>query len=168
MKLSDEQAIYNFGGFHHEGTNGVPQNYSKAIEFWHKAGELGSTEAYYAIGIAYCNGRGAEVDEKKADHFFEIAALRGNVYARFNLGITEKKAGNYNRALKHWMIAVRDGEHVSLKNIKQCYIDGHATKDDYAKALRSYQAYLDEIKSDQRDQAAASDDYGRYYESALY
>ena len=28
----------------------------------------------------------------------------------------------------------------------------------YAKALRPYQAYLDEIKSDQRDEAAAFDD----------
>ena len=33
---------------------------------------------------------------------------------------------------------------------------GHATKDDYAEALQSYQAYLDEVKSDQRDQAAAA------------
>ena len=46
-------------------------------------------------------------------------------------------------------------------------MDGHATNDDYAKALRSYQAYLDEIKSDQRDMAAAAYDQYKYYESAL-
>ena len=42
---------------------------------------------------------------------------------------------------------------------------GHARKDDYAKALRSYQAYLDEINSDQRDKAAAVRDEYKYYES---
>ena len=39
---------------------------------------------------------------------------------------------------------------------------GHATKDDYAKALRAYQAYLAEIKSDQRDKAAAASADYRY------
>ena len=37
------------------------------------------------------------------------------------------------------------------------------TKDDYLKALRSYQAHLDEIKSVQRDEAAAFKDEWKYY-----
>jgi len=36
------------------------------------------------------------------------------------------------------------------------YENRQTTKDDYAKALQTYQAYLDEIKSDQRDKAAAA------------
>jgi len=37
---------------------------------------------------------------------------------------------------------------------------GYATKDDYAKALKAYRAYLAEIKSDDRDKAAVySDEY---------
>ena len=48
--------------------------------------------------------------------------------------------------------------------IRQFYVNGHATKDDFAKALQAYQKYVDEIKSVQRDEAAAfdSDEY-RYY-----
>jgi len=42
------------------------------------------------------------------------------------------------------------------------YSKGHATKADYTKALQSYQAYLDEIKSDQRDKAAAAHDSFKY------
>jgi hypothetical protein len=34
-------------------------------------------------------------------------------------------------------------------------MDGNATKECYEKALRSYQQYMDKIKSDQRDEAAA-------------
>ena len=49
---------------------------------------------------------------------------------------------------------------------------GQATKDVYANAFRSYQAYLVEIKSTQRDEAAAAggttfNDENKYYESAL-
>ena len=36
----------------------------------------------------------------------------------------------------------------SLKRIKELYTDGYATKEDYTKALQSYQAYLSEIKTD--------------------
>ena len=42
-------------------------------------------------------------------------------------------------------------------------MDGDAMKEDYAKALRVYQAYLVEIKSPQRDEAAAADENCKYY-----
>ena len=62
------------------------------------------------------------------------------------------------------MIATEGGSKACLEGIKQLYAVGHATKDDYAKALRLYQAYLDEIKSVQRDEAAAFDTTYKYYE----
>ena len=51
----------------------------------------------------------------------------------------------------------------SLKKIQKLYSNGHATKEDYAQALRAYQAYLSEIKSTQRDKAAAARANYRYY-----
>jgi len=42
-------------------------------------------------------------------------------------------------------------------------MDGHVAKDHYTNALRSYQAYLNEIKSDQRNKAAAFDAKYKYY-----
>ena len=44
------------------------------------------------------------------------------------------------------------------------YSNGHATRDDYAKALQAYQAYLREIKSNDRDKAAEYDEMYKYYE----
>ena len=44
-----------------------------------------------------------------ARHYFELAAMDGEVAARYNLGVTEENACNYDRALKHYMIAVRSG-----------------------------------------------------------
>ena len=62
------------------------------------------------------------------------------------------------------MIAVGFGSNDSLKVIKHMYAHRYATRDDYAKALQSYQSYLDEIKSDDRDTAAAFSTDNRYYE----
>ena len=127
-----------------------------------RAGELGCAEAYYSIGIAYKFGRGVDRDEKKAMYYWGLAAMSGDVDARFNLGNGEVRAGNIDRALQHYMIAVKYGDSASLENIKRMYEYGDATKDDYTNASRSFQAYLDEVKSDQRDKAAAAYDSPYY------
>ena len=67
--------------------------------------------------------------------------MTGNVKARYKLGINEEVAGNFDRALTHHMIAVAHGYNDSLKQAKRLYTHGHATKEDYKKALQSYQTY---------------------------
>ena len=88
--------------------------------------------------------------------------MGGDALARHNLGVVEHQKGNMDRALKHYMISVGGGYADSLKQIKRLFTEGHAAKDDYTKALRLYQAYLDEIRSDQRDKAAAGDEDYKY------
>jgi len=163
MKLNDADAYYNLGCKYRNGVKGLPQDISKALELWHRAGELGSTMAYNNIGNAYYNGNDVERDVKKARYYFEIAAMAGDVDARFNLGLSEKDVGNVGRALKHFMISARSGDDDSLKQIKQLFTAGHATKEDYTNALLAYQSYLDEIRSEQRNQAAEYSDRYKYY-----
>ena len=127
-----------------------------------RAAQHGYTTSYYNIGNAYLFGRGVEKNEKKAVHYWELAAIGGDVDARCNLGGFENEAGNYERAINHFTIAAGGGRNDSLKMIQQMYMTALATKDDYAKALRVYQAYLDEIKSDDRDKAAAYADRYKY------
>ena len=167
MELNDAEAIYNIGCHYCNGHYGLPRDHAKALELWNQAAKLGHADAICNVANAYRTGRGVERDEKKAEHYAELAAIEGEAKARYNLGVMEFQSDNYNRALKHFMIAARDGYSNSLEGIKIMYKNGDATKDDYAKALRSYRAYLDEIKSDQRDEAAAStrEEY-RYYESS--
>ena len=163
MEANDANAMFNLGVMYYRGTNYYPQDYAKALELWRRAGELGHAGAYLGIGNAYDYGQGVKVDEKKANHYYELAAIKGDADARHNLGINEKEAGNTERALKHHMIAVRNGDNDSLGTIKQMYSKGYATKEDYTKALQSYQAYFGEIKSPQRDKAAAANEDYRYY-----
>ena len=157
--VGDEHAFYVMGCFYDTGECGLPQDSAKAVEFWRKAGKYG----YNNIGSACGLGEGVERDAKMATHYFELAAIEGNVTARYNLGATEKNAGNYDRALKHFMIAVRGGHTDSVKAIQRMFMGGHVEKDQYANALQSHQAYVNEIKSNQRDKAVAFSENCRYY-----
>jgi TPR repeat protein len=94
-------------------------------------------------------------DEKKARHYTELAAICGGVSARHNLSIMEFHAGNLDKPVKHAMIAAGFGHARSLKFIQLALIHGFAMKGGYEKALRAYQQYLEAVRSDQRDDAAA-------------
>jgi len=163
VDAEDPVGIHNLGIFYRDGKHGLPQDHAKALENWHRAAELGHAAAYCNIGNAYYDERGVRRDMKKTKHYYELAAVGGDVFGRYNLGNNEANAGNMNRALKHYMIAVEGGYAGSLKSIKELYSHGYATKDDYTKALQLYQEYLGEIKSDQRDKAAAAREDYRYY-----
>ena len=163
MDKGDPVAMYNIGAFYRDGSNGFPQDWDKALELWLRAAELGYTLAYNNIGYSYNNGIGVEQDKKKAIRYYELSAMGGNATARMNLGLEEQNKGNVNRALTHYLIAIVDGDIESLKSIQRLYSFGHASKEDYTEALRTYQAYLGEIKSLQRDEAAAACDEFKYY-----
>jgi len=162
-EAGDAIAIYNLGVYYDRGMYGLSQDFTKAVELFHHAAELGYFKAYNGIGCAYQYGRGVEIDKKKAMHYYELSVMGGIVEARHNLGVYECNAGNMGRALKHFMVAVRDGKSESLEKIKGLYTKGHATKEDYTIALRLYQEYLGDIKSAQRDEAAAADESYQYY-----
>jgi len=175
-ELNDPIAIHNLGVYYARGEYGVTRDYTKALELYHRAGELGYAPAYCNIGYAYNNGEGVEVDKKKANHYYELAAIKGDSNARHNLGINEAQEGNsyylgrgvevdkkkashyFNRSIKHFMIDIGSGSSKSLNKMKELYLCEYATKDDYMKALQTYQVYLSENKCVQRDEAAVADD----------
>ena len=163
MEAGDADAIRNLGVYYRDGKYGFRQDHAKAFKLFVRAAKLGHAGACANIGYAYRNGQGVEVDRKKGEYYYEQAAMRGNNIARYNLGNDEFLTGNMDRAIKHFMIAVRGGDYVSLNAIKELHTKGHATKEDYTKALRAYQEYLGEIKSPQRDTAAAARKNYRYY-----
>ena len=161
-KVDDENAIFQLGNYYNSGSDGFLQDHEKAFELWHRAGELGLAQGNYNIGFSYLNGSGVERNDKKAKHYWELAAIGVHVNARYNLSSLEMRTGNTDRALKHYMIVVRGGHNESLRKIREFCMDGHATKDDYATALRYHQEYLGEVKSIHRDEAAAFSDRNRY------
>ena len=99
VELDDSGAIFMLGNYYRNGDDGFPQDYTKALELFVRAGDLGHAKAYCNVGYAYENGRGVEKDKKKATHYYELAAIGGDVTSRYNLGNNEQREGNMNRAL---------------------------------------------------------------------
>ena len=155
VDVDDAIAMRNLGGYYSDGVRDLPQDYNKAMELLLRAGELGDALSNRNIAIAYLTGQGVERDVKKAKHYYELAAMGGDVFARHNLGNLEMDTGNTSRALKHWMISAGAGDDDSLHNVRQCFMLGYATKDDFEKALRAHKEAKDEMKSDQRETAEA-------------
>ena len=81
--------------------------------------------------------------------------MGGNLSSRYNLGFKENKAGNMIRAMKHFMISAGAGHDKSLVAIREGFLRGYVTKDDFEKALRAHKEAADEMNSDQREAAAA-------------
>ena len=155
MEADNAQAFHQLAGCYEHGITGMPLDITKANELYLGAGELGCAKAYCILGSSYYNGRGVEMDKKKAKYYYELAAMNGNAQARHNLGITEGKAGNYHRAYKHFILAAKAGFKESLERVKEGFMHGVITKDEYANTLRAYQQQHDEMKSDDRDRAPA-------------
>ncbi|EJK53719.1 hypothetical protein THAOC_26782 [Thalassiosira oceanica] len=131
----------------------MQKDLKKAVELWAEAVELGSIDALYNHGNAYRYGEGVEQDMAKAVEFYEKAAMQGHVRARHNLGYVEAKKGNHDRAVRHFLISAKMGYENSIKAIKEMFMAGVATKEQYAEALKGYQEAVEEMKSHDRDEA---------------
>lgn len=74
--------------------------------------------------------------------------LAGCASSRYFIGAVEAKAHNFNVSQKHFQIAAVGVNIGALKNIQNAYMQyGLIPKEDYEKALRAYQKYLDEVKT---------------------
>jgi tetratricopeptide (TPR) repeat protein len=126
-----------------------------------KAAELGDTNAHYNLSCFYLKGQWqcVEKDKKKAVYHWEEAAIGGHPEARYNLGIHEANNGRFERARKHLIIAANHGLEKSLRVLMKFHANGLASKEDYAGALRAYQAAVEATKSAEREAADA------YFES---
>jgi len=160
-KLIDKgnvEAFLLLAGYYIHGSRGLAQDYQKAHDLMIKAGELGCASGYYNLGVAYDEGRGVEVNMKKAKYYWELAAMNGSVNARHNLGCIEGRSGNHHRAYKHYMIAAKAGDTPSLDYVKKGFMAmaGFVTKDEYANTLLAHQARQEEMKSDAREKARVS------------
>jgi len=128
-------------------------DYKTALEYLTKAAELGDAHAHFKFSVMYRKGEGVEKDTKKEMYHLEEAAIGGHPTASHNLGIIEWRNGRFERARKHFIIAANLGYHDSLEGLRKLYAWGHASKEDYANALRAYQVAVDATQSSERERA---------------
>jgi TPR repeat protein len=103
------------------------------------------------LGYMYHHGNNVVKDEEKAKQYYEKGAIGGCAYSRGNLGGMEAIDGSFDRAIKHWLIAASCGFSMSVNCVKTAMDIGLATEDHYYQALRVYEKYLEEVRSDARE-----------------
>ncbi|MDD7398147.1 MAG: hypothetical protein PUG65_02115 [Firmicutes bacterium] len=74
---SGESSNAGLGAMYFYG-DGVEKDYAKAISYFKKAIKLGSSTAYYHLGIAAMEGRGVAKDINEAKRYFKIASAAGD------------------------------------------------------------------------------------------
>ncbi|EJK64441.1 hypothetical protein THAOC_14820 [Thalassiosira oceanica] len=155
VDAGDPLAMFQLGNYYCYGLHGLEKDMRRAVELYERAAELGSEYAHLNLGYLYDVGADVEKDTAKAIRHYEAAAIKGEANARHNLGIEEDEAGNYDIALQHYMIAAKMGHQGSLNNIKLMFVNGRATKADYAEALRGHHSAAEEMRSPDREEALA-------------
>jgi len=136
------------------------KDYKGALELWTKAAALGDADAHYQLSVMHCFDTSTERDVKKELYHMEEAAIRGHLIARHNLGCHEGRNGRIERAVKHFIIAANLGDDLSMKKLKDGYLEGDVNKEDFAAALRAHQAAVDATKSLQREEADIAEQRG--------
>ena len=149
IEANDPHAMGHMGKRHwDEG------DYDTAFEYLSRAAELGDAHAHFILGHMYSWGQCVETDKKKRLLHLEEAAIAGHPYARQSLAYDEQENERMDRAMKHLIIAANLGYDKAIQMLKNCYISGHVSKEDFAASLRAHQAAVDATKSPLREEAA--------------
>ncbi|EJK43752.1 hypothetical protein THAOC_37774 [Thalassiosira oceanica] len=155
VDVGDPMATEFLAQFYYSGNNGLEMDIPRAIELWTEAANLGNLGPHFWLGFFYCKGKCVDKDVGRGVRHWQHAAIQGDPESRLMLGAHEHGNGNNKLAVRHWMISVKMGCEKSLNAIKDKFMKGHATKAQYAEALRGYQNALEETKSPQREEAEA-------------
>ena len=125
--------------------------YSSAIEYFTRAADMGDVWAHFKLALLYHLGEGVEKDEVKHIYHLEEAAIAGHPQARCLLAMFERKRGNKERSVKHFIIAATQGEDGSMQVLMELFKEGHLEKEVLAATLRAQKAAIDATKSPQRE-----------------
>ena len=142
------------------GDLGLPKDDDKAVELHLRAVELGSAEASFVVALRHAEEESIGQVHPKYMKYLKLAAKRGHVQARYDLGLQEHNQDNFHLAFKHWKIAAAAGHGESLKRIGHLYRHKGATKDQYEDTLRAHLKAKKEISNDERKMAKKIKDAG--------
>ena len=133
----DATALYNLGYFYAEG-KGMYQDYQKALYYYQKAADLGSSNACNNLGVMYNSGKGVERNYSLAVKYYQKSADLGNAVACNNVGrcyeygdggLFGAKSDKY-KALKYYKKAYNLGDREGCENYKRLKNAMGITNDD--------------------------------------
>eukprot|EP00956_Cyclotella_meneghiniana_P004046 scaffold4911_cov47-Cyclotella_meneghiniana.AAC.4 len=151
---SKKKALFHMGYCYFEGKQGLPQSYSKSIEYMIRSAQLGYSTANYNLGCVYRKGDGVKEDTRIAVYYWSLASIQGSSKARHSLAAYALNTDNdIRRAMKHYRIAAEQGNPNSMAIITASVLRGHVTKAEYDEILAIHNQALDSRQSERRDRA---------------
>lgn len=88
----------------------VQEDLTKAAYWWNEAASQNYTPAYNNLGIAYKEGKGVEIDLRKAVHYLKLGAEAGEDWAQRNYGDLFIEG-----------ITIKTGTHKEIRSTKDYY-----------------------------------------------
>ena len=147
VEANDTASIYLLANCYYRGLNGVQQDWTKAMELYARAAELGCSMAHFILATIYRKGG----NFKKAKFHLEAAAMAGHEVARYYIGILEDMSGNRERAVKHWTIAASAGCFRAMGDLLIALKKGDVSRESIDSTLVAYNASCAEMRSKARD-----------------
>ena len=129
------------GVSYHEGL-GVKQDYKKAMIYYNKAIENGSTLAFGNKGLLFELGLGVDVNYSKAFSLYEKGHNLDDEFSSLNLGMLYFEGNgvkqNKEYGLKLILLADQKGELQATMNLGHLYYEGNDLAQDYKLAMKYY------------------------------
>lgn len=155
----DACSQFIFGHLYFRG-QGVPQDYKKAIKWYHKAAEQGLAIAQFNLARMYENGYGVPQDYEEAVKWYQKSAEQGFAGAQCNLGLMYYNgygvSQDYKEAIKWYRKAAEQGQAYAQFNLGFMY---WAITRDYIKAYAWFNLAAlqgDATAQDARDKLAST------------
>jgi uncharacterized protein len=133
------------------GTQGLPQDFGKALAWNEKAAAQGNARAFLNLGIMYRNGSGVAKDRALAITYFAQAEKAGDMKAPRYLGLIAEDTGDLTKAATFYQEGATRGDITSQFYLGRAYELGKGVTQDYTQALSWYS------KSAERGDHVASD-----------
>jgi TPR repeat protein len=154
------------GLMYRDGSDGVTQDYGKAMTYFTKGAEAGNTKAMIDIGDLYLNGQGVAQDYQQAKAYYQKAITAHDWSAMGKMGVLYDKGlgvtQDYQKALSYYHTASGVGNDAAAAGrVGILYYHGRGVDQDYANALMWY------IKCASAGDASAMRDAGVIYDYGL-
>ena len=132
-------AQYRMGLIYSKG-KGVPQDFAKALKWYHKAAAQGDADAQFNIGSMYDEGKGVQQAYVETVKWYRMAAEQGHVKAQYKLGrMYYEDRGvpqDYSEAAKWFNKAAKQGNAGAQIMLGLMYFSGEGVQQDYAEAAK--------------------------------
>ena len=124
----DHAAMHALAESFYAGSNGAPQDFGRAAEWYGRLAKLGDPRAQTSLGLMYARGYGVTKNLAEAQRWWNFAAIQNDPGAQFNLGLTyatgQGAAVDHERAARWYREAARRGHVQAQHNLGMLYHEG--------------------------------------------